>query len=46
MSLVILGGQDLDTLAAWAEELFASVPAGRGPSPDFSAAGLPFQARC
>ena len=45
MSLVILGGQDLDTLGAWSEELFAGVPSGRGPSPDFSNAGLPFQAR-
>ena len=45
MSLVILGGEDLDTLAGWSSDHFADVPSGKGPSPDFSAAGMPFQAR-
>ncbi len=43
MSLVVLGGHDLDTLEQWASDLFSGVPAGRGPRPEFSSAGLPFQ---
>ncbi|GAB4823775.1 hypothetical protein N2152v2_010821 [Parachlorella kessleri] len=43
MRLVILGGEPLDTLQGWAEELFSGVPAGKGPAPDFQGAGFPFE---
>lgn len=42
MSLVLLGAEPLDTLAAWIEELFGPVPGGRGPRPSISAAGFPY----
>ena len=45
MNLVLLGGEPLDTLQAWAEELFSAVPGGRGPSPTFHDAGFPFEVR-
>lgn len=43
MSLVVLGGQPLDTLQGWVSQRFSAVPAGRGPRPVFSRAGPPFQ---
>eukprot|EP00884_Botryococcus_braunii_P020235 jgi/Botrbrau1/6896/Bobra.67_3s0015.1 len=43
MSLVLLGGESLDTLEAWARELFSAVPAGAGPRPSFSHAGEPYK---
>jgi nardilysin len=43
MNLVLLGGEPLDALAAWAAELFGGVPAGPpGLRPSFAAAGAPF----
>lgn len=43
MSLVVLGGHTLDELQQWVGDSFAGVPTGRGPRPEFSSAGLPFQ---
>ena len=43
MSLVILGGEDLRTLDAWARELFACVPCGLGPPVSFFDEGKPFE---
>ena len=45
MSLVLLGGQSLDTLEAWARECFAGLPTGRGPRPTFEDAGATPRAR-
>ncbi len=45
MSLVVLGGQDLDALAGAVQRLFSAVQAGRGPRPEFSSAGRPFKVR-
>jgi len=45
MSLVVLGGQDLDALTDAVQRLFSPVPAGRGPRPEFSSAGRPFKVR-
>ena len=43
MSLVLLGGESLDTLQAWVQEAFAGLPSGKGPRPSFGAAGMPFK---
>lgn len=43
MNLVILGGEALETLEAWARELFSPVPNGKGPSPQFAAESMPFE---
>lgn len=43
MTLVVLGGQSLDELAQWAEELFSAVPSGRGLQPTYFDAGMPYQ---
>ena len=44
MTLAILGGEPLETLEAWARDLFSAVPGGCGPRPSFAAAGPPYQA--
>jgi secreted Zn-dependent insulinase-like peptidase len=43
MCLAVLGGHSLDTLQQWVGAAFAGVPAGRGPRPEFAAAGPPFE---
>ncbi|KAL4440115.1 hypothetical protein ABPG75_003116 [Micractinium tetrahymenae] len=43
MNLVVLGGEDLDTLQQWVEELFSGVPGGRGPRPQYGSAGPPYE---
>ncbi len=43
MSLVVLGGQDLDELEQWVSELYAAVPAGKGARPTFFEAGMPYK---
>lgn len=43
MSLVVLGGQELDELEQWVSELFSAVPAGKGARPTFFGAGMPYQ---
>jgi secreted Zn-dependent insulinase-like peptidase len=43
MKLVILGGEPLATLAAWAAELFGGVAGGRGPRPSYAAEGAAFE---
>lgn len=43
MSLAVLGGQSLDELQQWVQELFGILASGPGPSPSFAHAGLPFQ---
>ncbi|EFN52789.1 hypothetical protein CHLNCDRAFT_138430 [Chlorella variabilis] len=42
MNLVVLGGEDLDVLQQWVEELFSAVPGGRGPRPQYGHVGPPF----
>ena len=43
MCLAVLGGHSLDTLQQWVGAAFAGVSAGRGPRPQFAAAGPPFE---
>jgi secreted Zn-dependent insulinase-like peptidase len=44
MSLVVLGGHDLDTLQAWVQDSFGDIPTGTaGPAASFEGQGLPFQ---
>ena len=43
MQLAILGGEPLDELQEWATELFAAVPSGVGPRPDYGSEGFPFE---
>ena len=43
MTLVVLGGQTLDELEQWVEELFSAVPNGRGLQPTYFDAGMPYQ---
>jgi hypothetical protein len=44
MSLVVLGGQDLDTLQSWVEGSFGPIPtATAGPPESFEGAGMPFE---
>lgn len=43
MNLVLLGGEPLDTLQQWVEELFSAVPGGRGPRPQYGSAGFPYE---
>lgn len=43
MTLVVLGGQTLDELRQWVEELFSAVPNGRGLQPTYFDAGMPYQ---
>ncbi|KAK9808961.1 hypothetical protein WJX72_007074 [[Myrmecia] bisecta] len=43
MALVVLGGQPLEELEGWVQELFAAVPSGKGARPSYASAGLPFQ---
>ncbi|KAL0048825.1 hypothetical protein WJX82_000128 [Trebouxia sp. C0006] len=43
MSLVVLGGQELDELEQWVSDLFSTVPAGKGARPTFFGAGMPYQ---
>jgi predicted Zn-dependent peptidase len=46
MSLVVLGGQSLDTLQEWVSRLFGGIPRGTvGPPADFAAVGPPFEVR-
>lgn len=46
MSLVVLGGQDLDTLQSWVAASFGDIPRGTaGPPPSFDHVGLPFEVR-
>lgn len=43
MSLVVLGGEPLDTLEEWVRELLGVVPCGVGPITNFCAHGYPFE---
>jgi nardilysin len=43
MSLVVLGGESLDTLASWVTEIFANLPVGKGPRVTFEGSGGPFE---
>lgn len=44
MCLAVLGGDPLDTMEAWARELFEGVRGGHcGPAPTFENAGFPFE---
>lgn len=43
MTLVVLGGQTLDQLQQWVEDLFSAVPNGRGLQPTYFDAGMPYQ---
>lgn len=43
--LVLLGGEDLDTLAAMAREAFSDMRSGLGPRPSIASAGPPFAGR-
>lgn len=46
MCLALLGGEPLDTLQAWAAELFSGVRGGHcGAAPTFEGQGMPFQVR-
>ena len=40
---MVLGGQTLDELEQWVEELFSAVPNGRGLQPTYFDAGMPYQ---
>jgi len=42
MTLVVVGGNSLDEMQAWAAELFGDTPTGRGPRPTYEAHGRPF----
>lgn len=39
MCLVLLGGQELDTLEGWVREMFSGLPCGQGPRPSFLGTG-------
>ncbi|GMH33878.1 hypothetical protein BSKO_01712 [Bryopsis sp. KO-2023] len=43
MSLVVLGGESLETLETWVKEMFEAVPRGIGPMVDRADAGYPFE---
>ena len=43
MTLVVLGGQTLEQLQQWVEDLFSAVPSGRGLQPTYFDAGMPYQ---
>lgn len=45
MVLVLLGGEPLETLEQWVQELFLAVPSGRGPRPAFGHLGRPYTVR-
>lgn len=45
MSLVVLGGQDLNTLEDWVRQLFSAVPGAKGPRANFSGLPRPYKAR-
>jgi len=42
MNLVVLGGETIEMMESWVVEKFSKVPSGKGPRPNFSAHGLPF----
>jgi nardilysin len=42
MNLVVLGGETLETMENWVVEKFTKVPSGKGPRPNFTAHGVPF----
>jgi hypothetical protein len=46
MSLVVLGGEDLDTQEQRVRALFGALPNGRGPRPSFKEAGMPYKVSC
>ena len=43
MSLAVLGGQPLDKLQQWVQQLFGGLQRGGSPRPSFAHAGLPFE---
>ncbi len=43
MALVVLGGQPLEELRSWVEQLFVAVPSGLGSRPDFAGTSPPFE---
>lgn len=43
MSLVVLGGEPLDTLEDWVRKLLSTVPSGVGPPTSFHDHGYPFE---
>jgi hypothetical protein len=45
MSLVVLGGEDLDTQEQRVRALFGGLPHGKGPRPSFKEAGMPYKVR-
>ena len=40
---MLLGGESLEELQGWVEELFKGLPVGKGDRPCFASAGMPFK---